>query len=144
MEDWPNEFFKGIETAVIEVEKFFTDVTEEFNHMMDDLTQLSEEFAEEVQNKIIPDLDECLNEILEPILEIYMDLDIDVEEEEFDPFVTYVHPTATQNPACRGCKNYHGQVYGGNLLVCGMHPYGVEEDSCPDWESYGDDDDNPF
>ncbi len=33
---------------------------------------------------------------------------------------------------CRECKNLHGQVYGGNLLVCGLHPYGQE--NCPDYE----------
>ena len=35
-------------------------------------------------------------------------------------------------PGCRGCKNLHGQVYGGNLLVCGVHPYGQEH--CGDYE----------
>ena len=33
---------------------------------------------------------------------------------------------------CRGCQNLHGQVYGNNLLVCGLHPYGQE--NCPDYE----------
>ncbi len=37
--------------------------------------------------------------------------------------------------ACRGCQHYHGQSYGGNLFICGMHPYGVESDTCPDWEA---------
>lgn len=37
--------------------------------------------------------------------------------------------------ACRGCCNYHGRVYGGQLLVCAMHPYGVEVDHCPDWQT---------
>lgn len=36
---------------------------------------------------------------------------------------------------CRGCRHYHGQVYGGNLLVCAMHPYGIEEEVCSDWEA---------
>lgn len=37
--------------------------------------------------------------------------------------------------ACRGCCHYHGQVYGGNLLVCGMHPFGVDDQHCSDWQS---------
>jgi hypothetical protein len=37
--------------------------------------------------------------------------------------------------ACQGCCHYHGQVYGGNLLVCAMHPYGVEEEVCSDWQA---------
>lgn len=40
-------------------------------------------------------------------------------------------PTTRPNP-CNGCRNYHGQAYGGNLLICGIHPYGVEGDECPD------------
>jgi hypothetical protein len=36
---------------------------------------------------------------------------------------------------CQGCQHYHGQTYGGTLLVCGMHPYGSEEEYCPDWQS---------
>lgn len=38
--------------------------------------------------------------------------------------------------ACQGCSHYHGQTYGGARLICGMHPYGVEEgDHCPDWQA---------
>jgi hypothetical protein len=35
--------------------------------------------------------------------------------------------------ACQGCGNYHGEVYGENLLVCAMHPYGWEDGACPDY-----------
>lgn len=39
---------------------------------------------------------------------------------------------------CDGCKHLHGEAYGGNLLVCAMHPYGTDGDSCPDkdWNGY--------
>lgn len=40
-----------------------------------------------------------------------------------------------QPPVCRGCCHYHGRVYGGTMLVCAMHPYGVEDDRCSDWET---------
>ncbi len=134
MEDWSKSIVEAIETVVLDMEKFFTDLTEEFNEMFGDLTKLSEEITDEVQNKILPELDECMNEIFEPILDLYFDLDIDTEGEHFDPFVTYVQPTETEQPACRGCKHYHGQIYGGNLLVCGMHPMGAEAETCSDWE----------
>jgi hypothetical protein len=33
---------------------------------------------------------------------------------------------------CVGCRNFHGA----NKIVCGMHPYGWEQDdNCPDWQS---------
>jgi hypothetical protein len=40
-----------------------------------------------------------------------------------------------QPTACKGCAHYHGRVYGGNMLICAMHPYGVESDRCGDWEA---------
>ena len=43
-------------------------------------------------------------------------------------------PNPHKHPACVGCTNYHGHSYGGNLLVCAMHPYGWKEGNCPDWE----------
>lgn len=36
--------------------------------------------------------------------------------------------------SCVGCKNYHGEIYGGNQLICGMHPYGWDDQDCPDFE----------
>ena len=50
----------------------------------------------------------------------------------------YLPATADHQPACQGCQHYHGYVYGGKLLVCGMHPYGSETGDCPDWEGSGD------
>lgn len=139
MEDWSKGLFEAFETAVseaaCEVEKLFTEMNQNLNQMVDELTLFSEEMTDEFHNKILPDLEECLNEVIEPILEIYFDIELEFDEDEFEPFITYVHPSVTQNPACRGCQHYHGQVYGGNLLVCGMHPYGVEDETCPDWES---------
>jgi hypothetical protein len=41
---------------------------------------------------------------------------------------------AERPAACRGCSYYHGQYYGGNLLVCALHPQGAESDRCKDWE----------
>lgn len=42
------------------------------------------------------------------------------------------HPPTPQ--ACRGCLHYHGRSYNGSHLICGMHPYGVETETCSDWE----------
>lgn len=43
-------------------------------------------------------------------------------------------PQPQQPKACQGCIHYHGRVYGGSMLVCAMHPYGVEGDRCSDWQ----------
>ena len=33
---------------------------------------------------------------------------------------------------CRGCCHYHGHSYGGERLICAMHPYGVDQEDCGD------------
>jgi hypothetical protein len=35
---------------------------------------------------------------------------------------------------CTNCKYLEGKTYGGNLLVCGMHPYGPSGETCGDFE----------
>ena len=36
--------------------------------------------------------------------------------------------------ACNGCKHFYGVIYNRVPLICGMHPYGVDTEHCPDWE----------
>lgn len=135
MEEWQKDFFEMLETASREVEKFFEEVGEEVAEMVDGFVELSEELAEEVQNNIFNGFEQFFNQLVEPVIEIHIEL----EQEEIsqqDMFWQYSEPTAEKNPACRGCQHYHGQYYGGNLLVCGMHPYGWDGENCPDWEGY--------
>jgi hypothetical protein len=138
MEDWQKIFLVVIETAVSEVEQFFAEVGEELTEMVDSMTKFSEGLAEEIQLALIDEFDNYFNDVIEPIIDVFIAAEPEVNEVDLS-FVSYVEPSATQQPACQGCRNYHGHVYGGNLLVCGMHPSGVESDSCLDWETYQDD-----
>jgi hypothetical protein len=141
MEDWPKEFFTMLETAGQEVDRFLQEVTEEVEELVEilgrfssDIMELSEEFTEELQTTIFTELDQYFEELVDPFFDLYLGLD--EFPTDMEGFVSSVEPTSEKNSACIGCKNYHGQVYGGNLLVCGMHPYGWEADGdCPDWES---------
>lgn len=63
-------------------------------------------------------------------------------ETNTDAYIELLRQVRTQQPflpqqpvACQGCQHYHGRIYGGTLLVCAMHPFGVEDDRCPDWET---------
>jgi hypothetical protein len=51
------------------------------------------------------------------------------------PLAQTLDPLVMDQPACVGCKHYHGQVYNGQIFVCAMHPYGVGSETCPDWEA---------
>jgi len=128
MEKWQKDFSELVGTVADEVEQFFVGVTE----MVDSLFEISEELAEQLQTTIITELDQYLNDLAEPLFEAYWELD-DVTELD-QPFSYIVEPTPQKNPACIGCRHYHGQVHGGNLLICAMHPYGWEDENCPDWQ----------
>jgi hypothetical protein len=126
MEEWPKDIFEVLESVASMVDEFFLGVTE-----------VVEVFANEVQDAVGIDVDQCLQDMFEPIIEIYAELEEIVGETEETYYYSYpVEPTPEKNPACVGCRHYHGQIYGGNLFVCGMHPYGCETESCPDWESF--------
>ena len=130
MENWQKDLWQLMETLTDEVERFFIGMTE----VVDTFFEFTEELTEQVHNSIATEVDQYLQDIVEPLSEIYWELD-DIPSENFDPAFPYaVDATTEKNPACVGCKHYHGYAYGGNLLVCGMHPSGVEDSICPDWE----------
>ncbi|AFY47027.1 hypothetical protein Nos7524_1135 [Nostoc sp. PCC 7524] len=129
MEQWQKDLMEIVETVAEEVERLFLGMSE----MVDAFFELSEEISEQVQNSIVTEVDQYLQDITEPLLDVYWELeDIVVDADPGFPYS--VEPSAEQNPACVGCQNYHGHVYGGNLLVCAMHPHGWDDASCPDWE----------
>ncbi len=141
MEDWPKEFFTMLETAGQEMDRFFQELTEEVGEFVEvlgkfseEMMELSEELTGELQTTIFSELDQYFEEIVDPFFDLYLGLD-DFPGDT-NSFVSSVEPTPEKYSACMGCNNYHGQVYGGNVLICGMHPYGWEAGGdCPDWES---------
>ena len=128
MEKWQKDFFEILETVADEVDHFFVGVAE----AVDSFFEVTEEISEQVQNTIVTEIDQYFNELAEPLFEVYWELEEFIGETDQFPYP--VEPTAHNQPACIGCRNYHGQVYGGNLLVCAMHPSGWEDEHCPDWE----------
>ncbi|MBD2772185.1 hypothetical protein [Iningainema tapete] len=130
MEKWQKDVWEMLQTVAEEVEGFFVGMTE----MVDSLFELTEEFTEQVQNNMIAEVDQYLHDLAEPLMEVYWELEEVVADDVDHGFPYYVEPTSEKNSACIGCHHYHGQVYGGNMLVCGMHPHGWETESCPDWE----------
>jgi hypothetical protein len=127
MEEWQNEI-----AAVLK------DVTELFDGFRLELTEFVEEVATEAQEILYLQWDE-LKEVL---TEIWQELELDFEEStplNWDmPIPTRPMPDPAVHPACVGCINYNGSTYGGNLLVCGIYPYGCNNDTCADWEGEND------
>jgi hypothetical protein len=135
MEDWSKEFFTGFELVADEVEQFFFEVKRDIDDAIDVFAKLSEEIVEQVQSTLITEFDQRFDELTGSFLELYFGLE-NSEIGAIEPVFYDVEPIVHQHPACSGCGHYHGQVYGGNPFVCGMHPYGVETEKCSDWESF--------
>lgn len=116
MEAWQKDFWQLMEAVADGAEQFFDEMTE-------------------VVEGIVIEIDQVMSDAIEPILEAYLGLEVAVGEVA-QPIVQTVNPILEEHPACVGCRHFHGQAYGGHLLVCAMHPYGVAEGvDCPDKES---------
>ncbi|BBD63274.1 hypothetical protein NIES2109_61240 (plasmid) [Nostoc sp. HK-01] len=37
---------------------------------------------------------------------------------------------------CRECRNFHGIKYAGVMLVCAIHPHGIDSNNCSDYEEF--------
>jgi hypothetical protein len=125
MEEWQNE-----------ISAAFKDLSELFEGFGRELTELVEEVTTEATEIINLQWDE-----LKTVLtEIWDELEFE-ESTPFNwdiPISTKPMPDPAIHPACVGCINYNGSDYGGNLLVCGIHPYGSDRDTCADWEGEND------
>ncbi|NJL00348.1 MAG: hypothetical protein HC838_00905 [Spirulinaceae cyanobacterium RM2_2_10] len=140
MDDWSQAWFDAIERVANDFEDFCTEIGENL-----------EAIATELQTELTRDLESWLDEwmsqdwlgdesfaVTATFQLDLLDLDFSFDRAIADPeapFAKRLAATAEHQPACVGCRHYHGYVYGGNLLVCGMHPYGWSGDICPDWQT---------
>lgn len=141
MDDWSKEFFEMLDEAASVVDRTVKEVAatleNSLDEFFDEVATGVEIVVSDLQKIVVSELDENVPDWRE-WLDIDEDLfsDLDTFGRQIDFYDVYpVFPSAENNPACIGCSNYHGQVYNGNLLVCGMHPTGWDDDKCPDWES---------
>ncbi len=127
MEDWQKELIDWSET-----------ITSAFDDFFDGVGQAVEEIAQEVHSDFVGDIEQFLQEIFEQVIEIPSEDHETVSSsfwEDTELMISpKINPTSNVHPACQGCHHYHGRVYGQNLLVCAMHPYGWDDPHCPDWE----------
>ncbi len=133
MEGWSDGFSQAIEQMIRDVESFLADVAEDLNEMIDGLAEVTEDLADQFQQMTVQ-VEEGLSTLVDPILEAYLGFEITVEN-SIQPITHTVDPILNNHSACVGCRNYHGHSYNGTVLICAMHPYGWEDEQCPDWES---------
>lgn len=134
MENLSREFLEMMQAIVDGIEQAVTEVAKDVEEVIDAFVEASEDFAIQVQQAIVPDLEQQINDFFDPILEAYLGFELSVGE-SVQPMFHTVEPMLNNHAVCVGCRHYHGQAYNGVMLVCGMHPSGWEEEKCPDWQS---------
>lgn len=148
MDNWENNLIDWLNTAQKELESFYTQMNQDWQKNTEEWEKIFNQLTEEVEETITTELNELLTEVDSFVIEVvklfvdedYLN-DVDdysyfLDEDEFNSWLqdTKIKPNSEINPACLGCSNYHGQSYNGNLLVCAMHPYGWDGETCPDWQ----------
>ena len=138
MENWQKDLADIVESLADETEQFFLGVGDLVSAFFELTGEISEQIyttlTEEFEQAFLQDLN--FQDLTEPIRDFYAELeDLVIDNETTAIFPYEIEATPEKNPACVGCRNYHGQVYSGNLLICAVHPYGYDDATCPDWES---------
>ncbi|MCU0566310.1 MAG: hypothetical protein MUF49_06910 [Oculatellaceae cyanobacterium Prado106] len=155
MSNWQQDWMERVETTAQDIERYFQEVTREIGEVATVLLEISDEAAHEMQEAIAPSLDKLgeqfeqyFTDWIEPFLDALADQDAltlrddhSLEDsffgdDSFQSFGSLPEPMIRQHPICRGCRHYHGMIYGGTPLICAMHPYGIVDgaESCPDKE----------
>lgn len=147
MDDWQQDWWEILEKTASDIEKIIEDIGVAVELFTDEVGTTIEDLAEQLQESVFSEIDRCIEDIFDAVIDVNITTEVIVLEdidfvdnadsllEELDFLGIYREQANFQkNPACVGCQNYHGRVYNGNLLVCGMHPYGWTDENCPDWE----------
>lgn len=137
MDDWQQEWWKQIEKTATEMEEFFLSVEKVAESFVDQVSETADFFAQQFQGELAEEVDSFVQEFIDLITAASDEVEASLWEDFVDDDFMGVgsqKPTSAIHPACINCANYHGRIYNGNLLVCGMHPYGWDDENCPDWE----------
>lgn len=151
MDNWEDFFNNLLENSKQEFNTFCEQLGKDWQKTTSDLEKNLGDFAEEVETLFTEELTGFINEVdilMDGFLSLLIDDDLsqrinqdrDNNNSNYPDFMVWfeeqkVEPNSQVHPACINCANYHGRVYNGNLLVCGMHPYGWNDENCPDWEA---------
>lgn len=139
MNNWQDEWWKQLEKTAANMEEFFAEVGETTELVVDEVAENVGAFLAQFQVGFAEEVEDFIHNFVDVIITTSDEIDAALFN-EWDNFVdddftsvSYHTPSANSHPACINCDNYHGHIYNGNLLVCGMHPHGYEGNTCPDW-----------
>jgi len=131
MNEWLQQLQAELDEAAQASGKWLSEVATDTDRVLNDT---ADEIAQAIAPVVI-EINQRLDESLDATeLFIYQQFTPWFEEVSA-PITNTVTPYVQEHHTCIGCKHYNGSVHGGNMLVCGMHPYGPDDDTCQDWAS---------
>ncbi|MBE9221970.1 hypothetical protein IQ215_04590 [Cyanobacterium stanieri LEGE 03274] len=154
MDNWEEQLINWLNQTENNFNNFCDEITQELEKTATNTELFIDNITKEIEQNIPPQIEEFLlqiddffeqsmiflsEEILSHILEDFPPSPPSEDDLENHGSIIWfdeekVNPDHNFHPACMGCKNYHGRRYNGNLLVCGIHPYGWRDENCPDWQ----------
>ncbi len=128
-DDWGQQITNWLDAVAVQAETALLDFSEGVVTSLESLSEVAEQQAE----NLIDDIDREISPWLEQYFQSLLDAPLEVEIEQvieaiIQPWRQTIEPPLNQHPVCTGCQHYHGEAYGGQMLVCGMHPYGPAAD----------------
>lgn len=135
MDEWSKDFWAMMDDVASQVERLLDDFSRDITEAVNAVTEISEVMAEQMQTAFFNEIEQYVNDLVEPVLGVCLGGLEELFDEATQPVMHTVEPLINEHPTCVGCRHYHGQSYGGQMLVCGMHPYGWDGEKCPDWQS---------
>ena len=138
MDNWLQQLQETLNAAARDSSDWFAAASQQADQAIEEWTDNSLEALEEIDRAIAPTLGQ-LNDRVDETLDaglLFLEQQVDPWlAEATAPLTRTVNPWLQNHPACIGCRYYHGTEYGEEMLVCGMHPYGPDDKTCPDWAS---------
>ncbi len=142
MDEWLKQLQRELNEAAQVSSQLLTKAARQGEQIIEQWADSSLEAIEAAERSIEENVAPAFLEINDQ-LDAALDASVDFLSEQVTPWlekvtapiVNTVNPLIQDHPTCVGCRNYHGADYGNEMLVCGMHPYGPEDESCADWES---------
>ncbi|MEM7065821.1 MAG: hypothetical protein AAF572_21995 [Cyanobacteria bacterium P01_B01_bin.77] len=142
MDDWLKQFQDDLQAAfdhtLVQTEQFLDQLADQtldaVTPVLDAADRMADELAEQVVENISPPLSQALDE-LETQIDPWVGSMVSWCEQTMAPIHQTLTPWLQNHPKCAGCSYYHGESYGGEMLVCALHPSGPDQDACPDWDS---------
>lgn len=150
MDDWLKQLQEALDRAAQDASERWAEVSKQATQVVE---QVVEPAIEQAIDQWVDDSLEVLDQVEQALSPTFNQMNVQLDdaldagllffdqqiapwiEETTAPVTHIVNPWLQDHPACIGCQHYHGTVYGGEMLVCGMHPYGPEDKTCPDWAS---------